>query len=1441
MASNLGELVATASLDIQPFIGNTKQLSSYMRGLDRSLSAMEKSFKNVGKGGKNLAGMKTVLGETANSIKAYEGILKQQSEHYNNLKSKIGDLSSASAKNKEDLLGARNAMLQTATTLSDLRGRYADLTREINIQSSKWTQVGNGLHSFGEKMQGIGKNMQSVGSTLTKGLTVPLLAGAGVAVKAAIDYESAFAGVKKTVDGTPQQFAQLSTSIREMAKEMPSSAVEIAHVAEAAGQLGVPIGAIKDFSKTMINLGVSTNLSSEEAASSIAKIGNIMQVSGKDLGTWSGHFGSAVVDLGNHFATTERDIVEMTNRLAAGGKLAGLTTPEILGLATAMSSVGIEAEAGGTAMNQTLTGIGKAVAGVGKGASSKLKLIAQTAGMTAEEFSQAWKQKPAEALQAFIKGLQRAHDEGKNMDGILSDLGMKGIRQGNMLKSLASASDKMSEAVNRSNLAWKENNALTNEASKRYETTESQLKIFKNKLTDIAIEFGGPLLKALNSGLDAAKPWLQTLSDMAKKFSEMSTEQQQSIIKWGAMAAAIGPALKFFGKGASIIGGFAKGLGTIAKGIGTFSGTLKTISNGGGFINGLKQMATGMTATGTAAEGAAASTGLWSTAVGILGSGATWGILAGGAALVTIGIIAHEIAEANERTQTWGTSVSKLQDQELSRLKSKVDEVHQATVGFGQGGAQAVENVRKSVQGLADDIQKAIDKDLEKTLKGLEKVGASETIQKRAVAQAEQQKKNIQSMTDEIVQIYQNASDQHRKITREEQAIIYDYENQFIDKQLSLQKYSADERTAIMKAMNGQISDLNETQLRKGTGVVAKWLKEEQKLYDEQVTALKDAHEKGIYSQSEYNKEMEKLNAQHKSKMEAFGREYAALQKEWSKKVPLNFGNDEQRKMYFDQMRKDWAELGLDYDKMMAKADQFADIVGRSSGMVAKSVQNMSQETKDANNIWNGLVFDPKTGQVKTNAQEEVTKALQAENGWENMQFILKHANLETNAKMTIGQALVEVGKWDSLTPQEKELVVGNNQGMKAVLDSKTLLEQYNAMPAAVKELLMKNTDFLSSGERATAIIERWNTLTPEQKELILKDAASDKAERVRLAVDSLTGMAHVVNLDAEDKTKSAIASAMSSILTLPTDHKTDLIATPDGVTLGTNQAMGALGLYNGFAVPTKQFTADASNATNAANQAIAKQQEWNSTPSPVKPQLGDPTGAITAARQAIENQNAWNSTPSPIKGINAQDNTAGPVWSAQANINSVQGKTVYIDVVRRMIGGAAAAIGFKDGTDYHDGGLAMVNDQRGTLYKEMVTLPDGSSFIPQGRNVILDLPRGSKVMRAGLTKNFMRELGIPNFADGVGWKHSEVANVTQRIKNVNEWKRNNEQRDLVPFIQELIDQVKRGNNRDERPNQNYTLNVHGNSTGQDLTPEFMKRLMRELAYYTNQEGRGLA
>lgn len=1369
----LGQMYIELGLDVSKFNPSLTSAKNAVKYFQNNVKALDSTLKNNGKSTELLKAKYKSLGQ---AIEAQKKVLDQMKQNFDKLDpgSAKFDKAAADIERENAKLSAMEGQLYKVEQALKAVGRE-------NSFSGKMEALGKNLVKSGDNIQKFGKNVSDFGGTLTKGVTAPLIASAGFALKAAIDYETAFAGVKKTVDGTPQQFDKLSASIREMAKEMPSSAVEIANVAEAAGQLGVPIGAIKDFSKTMINLGVSTNLSSEEAASSIAKIGNIMQVSGKDLGTWSAHFGSAVVDLGNHFATTERDIVEMTNRLAAGGKLAGLTTPEILGLATAMSSVGIEAEAGGTAMNQTLTGIGKAVAGVGKGAKEKLQLIASTAGMTAEQFSTAWKQKPAEALQAFIKGLQKAHEEGKNMDGILAELDMSGIRQGNMLKSLASASDKMGEAVRRSNSAWKENTALTTEAQKRYETTESQLKIFKNQITDLAIEFGGPLLKAMNSGLQAAKPWVQKLADMAKAFSEMSESQQQNIIKWGLLAAGAGPALSILGKGIGVIGGITKGIGFLTQGIGKVGGglsvlgkTFQLFKQGNSLSSAFKTATTGITATSTAAEGAVASTGLLAKGIALLGNPVTWGVLIGGVAVGVIAAVAKEMADADERTRTWGTSVNKVQAEELSKLKAKIDDAHQAMIGFGNGGSQAVENVRKSVQGLSSDLQKAIDKDLQRTQKNLEKIGASEEVQKRAVAQAEQQKKNVQTMTDEIIQIYQDASNKKRKITREEQALIYDYENQFINKQLEMQKFSADERTAIIKAMNGQINDLNETQLRKGSGVVAKWLKDEIKLYEDQTKALKEEYDKKTINKAEYNQKMEELSAQHKSKMEAFGREYAALQKKLSEKVPLNFGDDRQRELYFSQLRKSWAELGLDYDKMMAKADQFADVIGRSSGMVAKDTINMSKETKEANLIWKSLIWDPKTASVKTNAQEEVTKALQAENGWENMQFILKNANLETNAKMTIGQALVEVGKWDSLTPAEKELVVGNNQGMQAILENKTLLEQYNAMPAEVKELLMKNTDFLSSGERATAIIERWNTLTPEQKELILKDAASDKAERVKLAVDSLTGMAHVVNLDAEDKTKSAIASAMSSILTLPTDHKTDLIATPDGVTLGTNQAMGALGLYNGFNVPTKQITADPSNANNAAQQAINKQQEWNNTPSPVKPQLGDPTGAITAARQAIDNQNAWNATPSPTKSITGDSTSA--VNAANSATNAINGiptshhtTITATEVVNKVVNSFSRVFGprHEKGTNFHEGGLAMVNDQRNAVYKEMVTLPDGSSFIPDGRDVVLNLPRGSKVLRADRTKRLMKNLGFPRYATGVGIP--EDAKFLREMKNASQ------------------------------------------------------------------------
>ena len=1354
----LGQMYIELGLDVSKFNPSLTSAKNAVKYFQNNVKALDSTLKNNGKSTELLKAKYKSLGQ---AIEAQKKVLDQMKQNFDKLDpgSAKFDKAAADIERENAKLSAMEGQLYKVEQALKAVGRE-------NSFSGKMEALGKNLVKSGDHIQTFGKKVSDFGGTLTKGVSAPLIASAGFALKAAIDYETAFAGVKKTVDGTPQQFDKLSASIREMAKEMPSSAVEIANVAEAAGQLGVPIGAIKDFSKTMINLGVSTNLSSEEAASSIAKIGNIMQVSGKDLGTWSAHFGSAVVDLGNHFATTERDIVEMTNRLAAGGKLAGLTTPEILGLATAMSSVGIEAEAGGTAMNQTLTGIGKAVAGVGKGAKEKLQLIASTAGMTAEQFSTAWKQKPAEALQAFIKGLQKAHEEGKNMDGILAELDMSGIRQGNMLKSLASASDKMGEAVRRSNSAWKENTALTTEAQKRYETTESQLKIFKNQITDLAIEFGGPLLKAMNSGLQAAKPWIQKLADMAKAFSEMSESQQQNIIKWGLLAAGAGPALSILGKGIGVIGGITKGIGFLTQGIGKVGGglsvlgkTFELFKQGNSLSSAFKTATTGITATGAAAESAATSTSLWSKALGFLTSPAGWitgGLLIGGVATK----YALDAQEAEKRTHLWGTAVNELQSKELSGLYDKVQEANKAMMDFGSGSTKSVEEVRKGVQGLGQDIANLVDKNTQKKIELADKLGLSKESQQAIMEGAERTKTVVNDLTGQITDIYQRAADQHRDITKEEQRIVTANQNELINIQLKNMKYSGEERVAITKAINGEISGLNREQAQRSLTEILKWMGEEKKAYDDRKKLLKDTLEsikgtdaESVAARKKVTAELQQIEADHNAKMEAYGVRYAQLVKRF-RESGLDGIGEQVAKMYQEAFEK----TGLSFEEFEKKAIKAGNSIQQTSSLWAHELDGMSEKQIQANTAWNAMVWDLKEGKVKTNALDVIKEAASAEDGWNQMEFLLKNANLETNAKMMIGQALVEVDKWNSLTPEQKELVVGNNQGMKAVLDSKTLLEQYNAMPAEVKELLMNNTDFLSSGERATAIIERWNTLTPEQKELILKDAASDKAERVRLAVDSLTGMAHVVNLDAEDKTKSAIASAMSSILTLPTDHKTDLIATPDGVTLGTNQAMGALGLYNGFNVPTKQITADPSNANNAAQQAINKQQEWNNTPSPVKPQLGDPTGAITAARQAIDNQNAWNATPSPTKSITGDSTSA--VNAANSATNAINGiptshhtTITATEVVNKVVNSFSRVFGprHEKGTNFHEGGLAMVNDQRNAVYKEMVTLPDGSSFIPDGRDVVLNLPRGSKVLRADRTKRLMKNLGFPRYATGVG------------------------------------------------------------------------------------------
>ena len=352
---------------------------------------------------------------------------------------------------------------------------------DTRVDTSGFKKGVSGLKGLASKgLSGIGSAVTGVATGIATATTA--LAGLGVAsIKAGVEFESAFASVKKTVSATDEQLKGLEKSIRNMSKEMPQTASAIAEVMASAGQLGIATDNLEDFTKTMVQLGDATNLSSEEAATSLARLANITGMPQTEFDK----LGSSIVALGNNLATTESEIVSMSLRLAGAGAQIGMSEADITGFAAALSSVGIEAEAGGSAMSTVFADMSLAVETGG----DSLEDFAEVAGMSIEEFSRLFREDASSAVLAFINGLGTCEERGVSAIRVLDAMGMTEIRLRDALLRASGATDVFNNAIELSNTAWKENTALTKEAEARYQTMESQLGILKNKLTDIGISF----------------------------------------------------------------------------------------------------------------------------------------------------------------------------------------------------------------------------------------------------------------------------------------------------------------------------------------------------------------------------------------------------------------------------------------------------------------------------------------------------------------------------------------------------------------------------------------------------------------------------------------------------------------------------------------------------------------------------------------------------------------------------------------------------------------------------------------------------------------------------------------------------------------------------------------------------------------------------------------
>lgn len=406
------------------------------------------------------------------------------------------------------------------------------------------------LKTFATSSQRIGRQASALGGTLTRGLTLPLVALGGAAGKAAIDFESSFAGVRKTVNATEPEFAALAQGFRDLAQTIPINVNELNRIGEAAGQLGVQTDEILGFTDVMAKLGVTTNLSADQAATSLARFANIIN---NEAGPQFDRLGSTVVDLGNNFATTELEIVEFGLRIAGAGKQIGLTEPEILAIGTALSSVGVQAEAGGTAIARVMVDIDKAVSLGGE----KLELFALVADTTSEKFATAWEENTAEALLAVVEGLGTVEERGGDLNLVLDDLGLDSARVALALKNLAGAGELTGEAIRIANGAWRENTALTIEAQKRFETTASQLTLLWGRIRDVGITLGNALLPAIRSLIGFMDVLIPAIDALGKGFATLPGPVQATFLGLAAIGAAIGPMLLAFGGLASASGNVA--------------------------------------------------------------------------------------------------------------------------------------------------------------------------------------------------------------------------------------------------------------------------------------------------------------------------------------------------------------------------------------------------------------------------------------------------------------------------------------------------------------------------------------------------------------------------------------------------------------------------------------------------------------------------------------------------------------------------------------------------------------------------------------------------------------------------------------------------------------------------------------------------------------------
>ena len=450
-------------------------------------------------------------------------VLQQQ---YDNIQKEMKETEGYSSSLQNKLLAKQQQIDKTSTSLQQ--------------QSDKLNQMDTALRSSGVDMGNLSKSSQNLSSQIENlkkqqeeaaesaddygesaanafALAQQALTSARIAtalkeivdmyaecINASMQFESAMTGVAKTTDMSDGELAAMSEQIKDLSTEIPIATTDLAGVAEVAGQLGIVKEDLLDFSTIMSMLATATTMSADEAATLLAQFANITRM---DPAYYS-NLASTIVDLGNNYATTEQKITEMAQGIAASASLAGMSEADMVALSAAVTSLGIETQAGSTSMSKLITDIMTAVE-----TGDNLGMFASIAGMASAEFQEAWGVNAVDALRAFVVGLSDTERNGMSATAALAELGITEARMQKMILSLSNSGDLLNRTLDTANNAWKQNTALTAEAEKRYATSESKLTMMKNSYDNLKVSIGDGLMPTMTGLFDVGTDLMNGASD----------------------------------------------------------------------------------------------------------------------------------------------------------------------------------------------------------------------------------------------------------------------------------------------------------------------------------------------------------------------------------------------------------------------------------------------------------------------------------------------------------------------------------------------------------------------------------------------------------------------------------------------------------------------------------------------------------------------------------------------------------------------------------------------------------------------------------------------------------------------------------------------------------------------------------------------------------------